>query len=293
MYQNAATVSCSRLPNRSHPLAGAFLRKLQYQGSRMQYPQHARSLRLPRPSQLSTDAQISATSVRQIHFSIHYHSAVHADGPTVSGQEKNNFRQPWENWGPPSLHRPYALTSPKKRYQSGRNASFSSKIWSIAQTGRHTTWKQRSTVGADDNGSDCTWRWRNKTLITLEWWLTTVALQLTFPQIYYRYSVRKGNTMKMYSSSSSIGTTARCGLWTVEQYPSIFFYPFPTFPTFSIPALEDLFLSLFPSFPGSSPSPRPFQLLSEDLFGHPILLHSLQVTKPTYPLPFYPLHWSY
>jgi hypothetical protein len=30
--------------------------------------------------------------------------------------------------------------------------------------------------------------------------------------------------------------------------------------------------------------------LSADLFGHPILLHSLQVTQPTYPLylsPFY------
>ena len=27
---------------------------------------------------------------------------------------------------------------------------------------------------------------------------------------------------------------------------------------------------LFPSFPGSSPSSRPFQFLSEDLFGHPI-----------------------
>ena len=31
----------------------------------------------------------------------------------------------------------------------------------------------------------------------------------------------------------------------------------------------------FPSFPVSSPSSRPFQFLSEDLFGHPILLHSL------------------
>jgi hypothetical protein len=28
-------------------------------------------------------------------------------------------------------------------------------------------------------------------------------------------------------------------------------------------------------------------LLSEDLFGHHILLHSLQVTQPTYPLPLY------
>ena len=34
----------------------------------------------------------------------------------------------------------------------------------------------------------------------------------------------------------------------------------------------------FPSFPGSSPSSRPFQFVSEDLFRHPILLHSLQVT---------------
>jgi hypothetical protein len=30
--------------------------------------------------------------------------------------------------------------------------------------------------------------------------------------------------------------------------------------------------------------------LSEDLFGHPILLHSLQVTQPTYPLPYYPFY---
>ena len=41
-----------------------------------------------------------------------------------------------------------------------------------------------------------------------------------------------------------------------------------------------------PSFPGSSPSSHPLQFLSEDLFGHPILLHSLQVTQPTYPFPF-------
>jgi len=42
-----------------------------------------------------------------------------------------------------------------------------------------------------------------------------------------------------------------------------------------------------PSFPGSSSSSRPFQFLNEDLFGPPILLHSLQVTQPTYPLPLY------
>ena len=42
--------------------------------------------------------------------------------------------------------------------------------------------------------------------------------------------------------------------------------------------LKISFYFLFPSFPGSSPSSRPFQFLSGDLFGHPILLHSLQVT---------------
>jgi hypothetical protein len=42
--------------------------------------------------------------------------------------------------------------------------------------------------------------------------------------------------------------------------------------------LKISFYFRFLSFPGSSPSSRPFQFLSEDLFGHPILLHSLQVT---------------
>ena len=44
------------------------------------------------------------------------------------------------------------------------------------------------------------------------------------------------------SSSSSLGTTAHCGLWPVEQYPSIFSYLPPTLSIFSLPALEDLFL---------------------------------------------------
>ena len=48
-----------------------------------------------------------------------------------------------------------------------------------------------------------------------------------------------------------------------------------------------------PSFPGSSSSSRPFQFLSEDLFVHPILLHSLQVTQPTYPLPLYPFYYIF
>jgi len=43
-------------------------------------------------------------------------------------------------------------------------------------------------------------------------------------------------------SSSSIGTTAHCGLWPVEQCPSISSYLPPTLSIFSLPALEDLFL---------------------------------------------------
>jgi hypothetical protein len=37
----------------------------------------------------------------------------------------------------------------------------------------------------------------------------------------------------------------------------------------------------------------PFQFLSEDLFGHPILLHFLQVTQPTYPLPLYAFYYIF
>ena len=44
------------------------------------------------------------------------------------------------------------------------------------------------------------------------------------------------------SFSSSISATARCGLWPVEQYLSIFPYPSPTLSIFSLPALEDFFL---------------------------------------------------
>ena len=44
------------------------------------------------------------------------------------------------------------------------------------------------------------------------------------------------------NSSSSMGSTAHCGLWPVEQCPSIFSYLPPTLSIFSLPALEDLFL---------------------------------------------------
>jgi len=44
--------------------------------------------------------------------------------------------------------------------------------------------------------------------------------------------------------SSTVGATARCGLWPIEQYFSIFPYLSPTLPIFSSPALEDLFILL-------------------------------------------------
>ena len=42
--------------------------------------------------------------------------------------------------------------------------------------------------------------------------------------------------------------------------------------------LKISFYFLFPSFPGSTPSPRPFHFFNEYFFGHPNLLHSLQMT---------------
>jgi len=57
--------------------------------------------------------------------------------------------------------------------------------------------------------------------------------------------------------------------------------------------LKIFFYFFSPSFPGPSPSFRPFQFLSEGLFGQPIFLHSLQVTQPTYPLPLYPFYYIF
>ena len=57
--------------------------------------------------------------------------------------------------------------------------------------------------------------------------------------------------------------------------------------------LKISFYFFSPTFPGSSPSSRPFQFLSEDLFGHPILLHCRLVTQQTYPLPLYPLYYIF
>ena len=67
-----------------------------------------------------------------------------------------------------------------------------------------------------------------------------------FKSTEYRISLRYTRTSSLFtsssSSSSSIGTRAHCGLWPVEQCPSIFSYLPPTLAIFSLPELEDLFL---------------------------------------------------
>ena len=83
------------------------------------------------------------------------------------------------------------------------------------------------------------------------------------------------------SSSSSVGATTRCGLWPVEQYLSIFPIYHKLFPSSHFQHLKISFHFFSSFFHWSSSSSRSFQFLSEHLFGHPILLHSLQVTQPT------------
>ena len=63
-------------------------------------------------------------------------------------------------------------------------------------------------------------------------------------------------------------------LWALAcQTMSFHFFPSATnSPSSHSQHLKICFYFLFPSFPGSSPSSRPFQLLSEDLFGHSTLL---------------------
>ena len=82
-----------------------------------------------------------------------------------------------------------------------------------------------------------------------------------------------------FVTSSSIGTTAHCGLCPVEQCHSIFsIFCHQLSPSYHSQHLKISFYFLFPSFPGSSSS-RPFKFLSEDLFGHPILPHLAFVTS--------------
>jgi len=62
--------------------------------------------------------------------------------------------------------------------------------------------------------------------------------------LVYKCIINKGLHGKNNETSIllSKGTTPHCGLWPVEQCPSIFSYLPPTLSTFLLPALKDLFL---------------------------------------------------
>ena len=87
-----------------------------------------------------------------------------------------------------------------------------------------------------------------------------------------------------YSSSSSVGATAHCGLGLSKNTSPFFPIYHQLSPSSHSQHLKISFYFFSPSFPGSSSLSRPFQFLSKDLFGHSILLHSLQVTQRTHNL---------
>jgi len=117
--------------------------------------------------------------------------------------------------------------------------------------------------------------------------MTIVGAFLFLPKQGLRNSLHEISSF--YSYSSSIVATAQCGLWSVEQCPIWH----QLSPSFQAQHLKISFCFFSPSFPGPYPSFRPFHFLSEDHFVNPILLHSLQVTQPAYPLPLYPFYYIF
>jgi hypothetical protein len=74
--------------------------------------------------------------------------------------------------------------------------------------------------------------------------LSSLCLFEYRPVISSQYFVKDSGGYLNVPSSSSVGATARCGLWPVEKYLSICPYLSPDLSIFSLPALEDLFLLL-------------------------------------------------
>ena len=63
-----------------------------------------------------------------------------------------------------------------------------------------------------------------------------------FPSKMVSFMRSSSSSFSTTTTTTSISTTAHCGLWLVEQCPSIFVCLPPTLSIFSLPALEDLFL---------------------------------------------------
>jgi hypothetical protein len=176
----------------------AVVRSIRSKPEVLGYHVHHNSQQIPKSAQPASD-KFSFRDTTTVQFMLM--------GPWSAGRKRTTSLN--HEKGEDRLHciDPTHSLHQRRGFKVGKNAYFSSKIWSTAQTGLHTKWRQRSTVGADDNASDCTWWRRNKTLITLAWRLATIPSQLTFPQIYQRGSVRKGNTMKMYRDCKIYNST--------------------------------------------------------------------------------------
>ena len=115
---------------------------------------------------------------------------------------------------------------------------------------------------------------RSRAFRICQMWLTrVVARRHLLTHLWHHYmALRIFNIIfpSPSSSSSSIGTTAHCGL--SNNFLPFFPICHQLSPSSHSQQLKFSFCFLFPSFPGSSPSSRPFQI-SSDLFRHPILLH--------------------
>ena len=82
---------------------------------------------------------------------------------------------------------------------------------------------------------------------SLHMWCSTLSSHVMFHTVFTthrnsNFIVLLLHQFMLKSSSSSIGTTAHCGLWPVEQCPSIFSYLPPSLSLVSLSALENFFL---------------------------------------------------
>ena len=121
----------------------------------------------------------------------------------------------------PSL--PYYSTWSHKRYDFGKNTTIATATTTTTTTTATTT---------------------TTTIATTTTTTAAAAATTTTTTTTNNNNNNNNNNTATTSSSSSVVATARCGLWPVEKYLSIFPYLSPTLSIFSLPAFEDLFLLL-------------------------------------------------
>jgi len=109
----------------------------------------------------------------------------------------------------------------------------------------------------------------------------------------FTYATNKGKILKILLLLLPLVLQPAVGFGLSNNTSPFFPIYHQLYPSSHSQHLKISFHLFSPSFPGSSSSCRSFQFLSEDLFGRPILPHSLQVTQPTYPLPLYPFYYIF